>query len=141
MCVAKWYLFESHGDEHCKKKSKIKISSVRRGGTYTNQLALRMGAAKLLLSLVYGIISLFTLDFILKISTRFVSCIALNSKGKYLLLTFKEKNAKLLFIQAVCYRRKNSFCACFFFIYEIFVVFQAVQFGFRNWGLFHCFKC
>jgi len=55
-----------------------------------------MGAAKLLLSLVYGIILLFTLDFILKTSTRFVFCTALNSKGKYLLLTFKEKNAKLL---------------------------------------------
>lgn len=79
-----------------RKWSKFRISSVRRGGTYTNHLALRMGAAKLLLSLVYGIIRLLSLDFILKTSTRFVFGLALNSEGKYLLFTFKEKNAKLL---------------------------------------------
>jgi len=55
-----------------------------------------MGAAKLLLSLAYGVISLFTSGFILKTSTRLVFGTALNSEGKYLLFTFKEKNAKLL---------------------------------------------
>ena len=61
-----------------------------------NSGVLRIGAAKLLLSLVYGVICLFTLNFIPKTSTRSVFVTALNSKGKYLLLTFKEKNAKLL---------------------------------------------
>jgi hypothetical protein len=79
-----------------RERTKFGIPSFSHGGTYTNQLALRMGAAKLLLSLVYDIIRLYTLDFILQACTCFVVGTASNSNGKCLLLTFKEKNAKLL---------------------------------------------
>ena len=68
------YLFDLH---EMNTVAKFRISNVRRGGTYTNQLTLRMGDAKLLLSLLYCAIRLFALDFILKTSTRFVFSTAL----------------------------------------------------------------